>query len=351
MSRSRITGFKRTLIGDESEKAAGDSSRAQKSNVLISEIIPTAIYGAGCFIAFTFINAQTGVKTNDDDTVNSTLRVIICSLAPIAINTGVLFFMMAMSCCSGPLFGMCCKKTGSVMAGISHGISLIVHIIFFIVMWVLEGFNFARMLLGITTCIQCQRLIFQLMTVFLLTREFKNDHANSAFWTGKWYVKSLGYMAWTQPWREVVVKIIESSEFAADFVLGHIILICHLPFICIPQIDKLHSMMLFWLKPSKQIRPPIFSLKQARLRRRMVKKYAFLYFAMLIFFVACIVAPAVAANYVPKDIGSSLSGITKNLFQPRSQDNNDTGWGITTEEGRYYHEKPSHLQSWSATIK
>ena len=351
MSRSRITGFKRTLIGDESEKAAGDSSRAQKSNVLISEIIPTAIYGAGCFIAFTFINAQTGVKTNDDDTVNSTLRVIICSLAPIAINTGVLFFMMAMSCCSGPLFGMCCKKTGSVMAGISHGISLIVHIIFFIVMWVLEGFNFARMLLGITTCIQCQRLIFQLMTVFLLTREFKNDHANSAFWTGKWYGKSLGYMAWTQPWREVVVKIIESSEFAADFVLGHIILICHLPFICIPQIDKLHSMMLFWLKPSKQIRPPIFSLKQARLRRRMVKKYAFLYFAMLIFFVACIVAPAVAANYVPKDIGSSLSGITKNLFQPRSQDNNDTGWGITTEEGRYYHEKPSHLQSWSATIK
>lgn len=218
-------------------------------------------------------------------------------------------------------------------------------------MWVLEGFNFARMLLGVLTCMQCQRLIFQFMTAFMLTREFKNDHANTAFWSGKWYGKSLGWMAWTQPWREVTAKIIESSEFAADFVLGHVILICHLPFICIPQVDKLHSMMLFWLKPSKQIRPPIFTLKQVSLRKRMVKRYASLYFTILIVFVACIVAPAVAASYVPKDIGSSLTGLARNLFQPRDQDNNDTGMAMTTQQGHYYFSRPSTLKSWSTTIK
>lgn len=91
MSRSRITGFKRKLVGDESEKAAGDAHRAHRTNLIFSEIIPCAIYAAGCFVAFTFINAQTGVKATDADRVNSTLRVIICTLAPIVIDLGVLF--------------------------------------------------------------------------------------------------------------------------------------------------------------------------------------------------------------------------------------------------------------------
>ncbi|CCF56073.1 hypothetical protein KAFR_0A06380 [Kazachstania africana CBS 2517] len=349
MSRSRITGFKRKLTGDDSEKGAGDAPRAKRWNIILSDIIPCAIYAAGCFIAFTFINAQTGVKTTDDDRVNSVLRVIICTLAPIAVDAGVLLFTLGMSCCSGPLFGMCCKQTGSVMAGIAHGVAVIVHIVFFIVMWVLEGFNFSRMLLGVITCMQIQRLIFHIMTITMLTREFKSDHANTAFWTGKWYGKGLGYMAWTQPSREFVAKIIELSNFAADFVLGHFILICHLPFIFLPKFDKFHSIMLFWLKPSRQIRPPIYSLKQARLRKRMVRKYSCLYFAVLVLFVVCIVAPAVASSYVSDTIGSSLTGTFHNLIQPRNVSNNDTGYQMSTYSGHYYTHTPS-LKTWS-TIK
>lgn len=348
MSRSRVTGFKRKLVGDESEKAAGDAPRAHKTNLIFSDLFPCAINAAGCFVAFTFINAQTGVQTGDNDTVNSTLRIIICTLAPIVIDLGVLFFCMGLSCCSGPLFGMCCKKTGSVMAGIAHGIAVVIHIAFFIVMWVLEGFNFARMLLGVVTCIQCQRLIFQFITTFLLTREFKNDHSNTAFWTGKWYGKGLGYMAWTQPSRELAAKVVELSEFAADFVLGHIILFVQFPILCIPQIDKWHSIMLFWLKPSRQIRPPIYSLKQTRLRKRMVKKYCALYFVILIIFAACIVGPAVASSHVPSDIGSSLTGTFRNLVQPRNKSNNDT-LEMSTFVSHYFTSTPS-MKTWS-TIK
>ena len=349
MSRSRVTGFKRKLVGDESEKSAGDASRAHRTNLIMAEIIPCAIYAAGCFIAFTFINAQTGVKTTDEDRVNSTLRIIICTLAPIVIDIGVLFFCMGLSCCSGPLLGMCCKKTGSVMAGIAHGIAVVVHIVFFIVMWVLEGFSFVRMLIGVVTCIQCQRLIFHCMTVLLLTREFKNDHANTAFWTGKWYSTGLGYMAWTQPTRELTAKVIELSEFAADFVLGHVILIFQLPVICIPKIDKFHSIMLFWLKPSRQIRPPIYSLKQARLRKRMVRRYCSLYFLVLIIFAGCIVGPAVASAHVSKDLGSGLKDTFHNLVQPRNVSNNDTGFQMSTYKSHYYTHTPS-LKTWS-TIK
>ncbi|KAM3161217.1 1,3-beta-D-glucan-UDP glucosyltransferase [Lachancea thermotolerans] len=347
MSRSRVTGFKRKLVGDESEKGAGDAAKAHKSNMILADIIPCAIYAAGCFVAFTFINAQTGVK--DADLVNSTLRIIICTLAPIAVDMGVLFFCVGMSCCSGPLFGMCCKRTGSVMAGIAHTVAVVVHVVFFIIMWLLESFNFARTLAGVATCLYCQRLIFKVMTVFMLTREFKNDHANTAFWTGKWYGGGLGYMAWTQPTREFVAKVVELSHFAGDFVLGHFILFCQLPVLCIPMIDKFHSIMLFWLKPSRQIRPPIYSLKQTRLRKRMVRKYCALYFIVLAAAVACIIGPAVASGQTKRtpfaDQTEKIDPVNMkwlvNIVQPRHQDNNDTGTSLEGVSGHYYSHTPS----------
>ncbi|CUS22707.1 LAQU0S06e04214g1_1 [Lachancea quebecensis] len=347
MSRSRVTGFKRKLIGDESEKGAGDAAKAHKSNIILADIIPCAIYAAGCFVAFTFINAQTGV--NDAELVNSTLRIIICTLAPIVIDMGVLFFCVGMSCCSGPLFGLCCKRTGSVMAGIAHTVAVVVHVVFFIIMWLLESFNFARTLTGVATCLYCQRLIFKIMTVFMLTREFKNDHSNTAFWTGKWYGGGLGYMAWTQPSREFVAKVVELSHFAGDFVLGHFILFCQLPVLCIPMIDKFHSIMLFWLKPSRQIRPPIYSLKQTRLRKRMVRKYCALFFLVLIAAAVCIIGPAVASGQTKGEPFSSQTANIKddmnwlkNIVQPRHQDNNDTrNFTLEGVSGHHYSHTPS----------
>ncbi|CDK25604.1 unnamed protein product [Kuraishia capsulata CBS 1993] len=324
LSRSRVTGFKRKLIGDDSERAAGDAARAHRSNVFFSDTFPCIIYTAGCFLAYTFINAQTGVNTQT--TVNSVLRLVICALAPIVIDIGVLFFTLGLSCCSGPLFGLCCKKTGAVLAGFAHGVAVIIHIVFFVVMWVMEGFVFAKMVIGLVTMVYIQRLIFKFMTLLFLTREFKNDHSNTAFWTGKWYGSGLGYMAWTQPSREFCAKIIEMSEFAGDFVLGHILLFCQFPLLCIPLVDKWHSMMLFWLKPSRLIRPPIYSIKQAKLRKRMVRKYCSLYFLILIIFAALIIGPAVAASHV--DINNDLDSLpdfADGLFQPRHQNNNDTG--------------------------
>lgn len=326
LSRSRITGFKRKLTGDISEKAAGDAARAHRTNIIVGDLIPCFIYAAGLFVAFTFINAQTGV-TDDPTEVNATLRVVICSLAPVVIDCGILAVCLALACCAGPLLGLCCKKTGAVVAGVAHGGAVIVHLIFFVVMWVLEGFNFTRMLLGLITMIYIQRLLFKFMTLLFLTREFKNDKSNTAFWTGKWYGTGMGWMAFTQPAREFCAKIIEMSEFAGDFVLAHIILFCQLPILLIPKIDRWHSTMLFWLKPSRLIRPPIYSLKQAKLRKRMVRKYAVLYTLILILFIVIIAAPAIAASYVPKDIegqlGSNL-GPFEGIFQPRGLDNNDT---------------------------
>lgn len=333
LSRSRITGFKRKLTGDVSEKSAGDASRAHRSNVFFADFIPCLIYTAGLFVAFTFINAQTGVTRNsyevngsrDAIKVNSTARVVICALAPVVIDMGVLGVCLALACCAGPMLGLCCKKTGAVIAGVAHGVAVVIHLIFFIVMWVMEGFVFARMLLGIVTMVFIQRLLFKFLTLAFLTREFKNDKANTAFWTGKWYGTGLGWAAMTQPAREFCAKTIEMSEFAGDFILAHIILFVQLPLLFVPLIDRWHSTMLFWLKPSRLIRPPIYSLKQAKLRKRMVRKYCTLYFLILVLFVIIIAAPAVASRFIDATLGSTLSGTFQGLFQPRHVKNNDTG--------------------------
>lgn len=76
------------------------------------------IYTAGLYVAYTFINAQTGVTSypyeilgsTDPQPVNSTLRLIICSLAPVVIDMGCLGVCLAMACCAGPMLGLCCKR-------------------------------------------------------------------------------------------------------------------------------------------------------------------------------------------------------------------------------------------------
>ena len=143
-------------------------------------------------------------------------------------------------------------------------------------------------MLGVITIIAIQRAIHKVLIAVFLSREFKHDETNRAWWTGKWYGRGLGASAMSQPAREFIVKIVEMSLWSSDFLLGHILLIILTPPTLIPFFDKLHSTMLckmmpcylsiptdiflVWLRPSKQIRPPLFSTKQKRQRRWIVSK-------------------------------------------------------------------------------
>lgn len=153
--------------------------------------------------------------------------------------------------------------------------------------------------------------------------------------TGKWVGSGLGAHAISQPAREYLCKIIELSLFAGDFILSHFLLFLLLPALLIPYVDRWHSVILFWLRPSRQIRPPIFSMKQNRLRKRIVRRYATLYFVIFFVFCAIIVGPLVAGmssfisfsnfvgNKVPTNLGGSL--LTNwGLIQPNNGDPNQT---------------------------
>jgi len=303
-------------MGDPSQKLSGDAPRVGFTNLFFSQIVGPLVMVAVTLIPYLYINAQTGISNKPEPT-NALIRIAIVAFAPIAVNAGVLGGLFGMACCMGPLLSMCCKKFGSVLAAIAHGVSVVMLFVFFEVMFFLEGWSFTKAVLGMIAVTMVQRFIYKLIISLALTREFKADSSNVAWWTGKWY--SMGWHSISQPGREFLCKITELGFFSADFVLGHFLLFIMLPVLAIPYIDKFHSVMLFWLRPSRQIRPPIYSLKQSRLRKRRVVRFAILYFVILVLFVALLAGPLVASH-----LGINLPTIPMQLMQPTGQNNNDT---------------------------
>ena len=72
-------------------------------------------------------------------------------------------------------------------------------------------------------------------------------------------------------------------------------------------------------------------MKQSKLRRRRVIRYAILYFTLLVIFVALIVAPIVAGDKIPSSLTGQLN--STNLMQPAHQNNNDTRGHTQTGTG------------------
>ena len=150
--------------------------------------------------------------------------------------------------------------------------------------------------MGLIAVIFIQRAIHKILISVFLSREFKHDETNRAWWTGRWYGRGLGTHAMSQPAREFVVKIIELSLWSSDILLGHFLLFMLTPPLLVPYIDRIHATMLckylyfgcslhltiltdrfvlVWLRPSKQIRAPLYSVKQRKQRRLIVSRTFF----------------------------------------------------------------------------
>ena len=99
-------------------------------------------------------------------------------------------------------------------------------------------------MLGLIAVINIQRAIHKFLIAVFLSREFKHDETNRAWWTGRWYGRGLGSHAISQPAREFVVKTIELSLWSSDILLGHFLLFMLTPPLLVPYIDRIHSTML-----------------------------------------------------------------------------------------------------------
>jgi 1,3-beta-glucan synthase len=74
-------------------------------------------------------------------------------------------------------------------------------------------------------------------------------------------------------------------------------------------------------------------LKQTKLRKRRVVRYAILYFILFVVFLALIVGPIIAGPKLPTFDLSSQGGIISELVQPHGLNNNDTISSLTGSGG------------------
>ncbi|KAG0376736.1 1,3-beta-D-glucan synthase [Mortierella sp. AD032] len=257
--RTRITGYKRKRLGHPSEKLGGDIPKANFWVIFVSEIVFPLIQVFMCVVCYMFVRSFPSVDNQGAPVYTSgLLRVGIFALAPLVVNAAVLAILFAISLLLGPCMNMCCVKFGSIMAAIAHGVAVLTLLGFFEALWALEAWNASHAVLGIIAAISVQRFVFKVLIAVFLTREFKHDETNRAWWTGKWHGRGLGSHAISQPLRD------------------------------------------------KQIRAPIFSAKLRAQRRQTVLGYGALFVVVMVVFVMLIVGPVVFSKWMPKNVGTMI---------------------------------------------
>ncbi|ORX87727.1 glucan synthase [Basidiobolus meristosporus CBS 931.73] len=292
LARTRITGYKRKKLGDSRRRLGGGVPRARFSAIFIMELLLPVLLAVFVVIAFSFVSVTPKKSTY------AFARIGVVAGAPLALNAAVLIVLFFVSFFFGPMLRGCFPSFGSLIAAIAHALSVVIFAADFVFVWWIEEWILPNAILAMIATCFVQRAIFRILMSILLTREFGQDETNLAWWSGRWSGRGLGWMAFSQPLREFFCKLIEMTFFATDFIIGHVILFLLFLLCLIPGIDKLHSMMLFWLRPSRQIRSPIYSLKQRKERRVRIFFYSIVFVIMLAFFFAAFLGPLFYKEHV-----------------------------------------------------
>ncbi|KAG2221245.1 hypothetical protein INT45_012366 [Circinella minor] len=306
-SRVQITGIKRKATQQGQAKGGGSASamwpRAQLSSILTSEIFMPLVQAGLCASCYIFYKSRhvdesfqqhrlVMTKQEDFGPGGALARIAGLTVGPIVWNAVFLLLLQFISTLVGMVHSAGNKKIGLYMAGIAHTLALIGFVVFFEMFWWLEGFAIRSTVLGILTMFSVERFVFKTLVGFFLSRELHHDTTNRTWWTGQWRGSNLGFHGA----REYLCKVVEMSAFTTDFILGHLILFFLFPFTLIPYIDRIHSLMLFWLRPSNQIRPSVLSTKRRRRRREIALTYGPIFCLVFIFFVSLICIPPFFLN-------------------------------------------------------
>ncbi|CAO3626173.1 unnamed protein product [Cunninghamella blakesleeana] len=301
-SRTRVTGIKNEHVmkkkrskdklnkkskkNQQSSTAAKSttlSPKARFSSIFVSEIVMPFIQTTLCFGIYCFIKSRENLSFGPGGAL---ARIGFITISPIATH-GVLLVLLHLFSLMVAGVGLNKGRFGNFMATTAHILSVLVVITMVEYFWWLERYVIQTTLIGLLAIFSLQRFIFKTFVAIFLTRELPNDASNRAWWMGNWISTKVGKHAL----REFVCKVVEMSIFTNDFILGHLILFGLFPITCIPFIDRLHSLMLLWLKPSNQFRPSVLSTKQRQKRNRTLLWFAPLFIFMLCFSVALVIVP------------------------------------------------------------
>lgn len=260
LSRTMITGYKKKRLGHPSEKLSADTPRAGWRAVIWTEIVFPTVMAILFVVAYMFVKSFP--DPNGNQPPSPLIRIAVISIGPIVWNAAMLLVLFLVSLFLGPILDPMFPRFGSVMAFIAHVLGAVGMIGFFeffvspfvldqdsevlspLSQWFLERWDASHAVLGLITVIAIQRAVHKILISVFLSREFKHDETNRAWWSGRWYGRGLGSHVMSQPAREFIVKIIELSLWSSDLLLGHLLMFMLTPPILIPYFDRLHATLL-----------------------------------------------------------------------------------------------------------
>jgi len=177
-----------------SEKLSSDVPRAPWKAILVGEIIGPICLAALFVICYLFVKSfRVGGEVQP-----GLLRIAIIALGPIVWNMALLTILFLISLFLGPCvsdlstllkevadvqLNSYTHQFGATMAAIAHFGAVVGIVAFFEFLWFLELWDASRAVLGIIAVMAVQRCIFKILIAVFLSREFKHDETNRAWWT------------------------------------------------------------------------------------------------------------------------------------------------------------------------
>jgi len=307
LSRTMITGYKKKKLGHPSEKLSGDVPRAGWRAVFWSEIVFPICMAILFVIAYMFVKSIPDTSGNYPP--SPLIRIAVISIGPIVWNAAVLLVLFLVSLFLGPMLDPVFPKFGSVIAFVAHALGVVGVIGFFeflvssswpclplcqlncfdtpiVVPWGLENIS-----CGSRTYLCHQHSESDSQDTHL-SRPFPRVQA----WRNKPCMVDW-QMVW--PWFGITRNVSACARIhcqnhrAVSLEFGSIARTpafvhayasyphtlfwpfpCHTSlwvlFIFRCLISSFWYLMIVWLRPSKQIRAPLFSINQKRQRRWIV---------------------------------------------------------------------------------
>lgn len=320
LQRAKYTGYKRNKRTEESKSIRFMESSSRFGNKL-GEIGALTLQAFLFLLPYLYITAQSGVR--NPQPVDPLARLAILTFLPVVLNLVMLLVIFPFLVVMGNLLTLCFARSPSIFAGMSYTWGCIVFILCIDVTLILHDWNIPRSLCAMINVMKLHDLLRTLAYLAFLSKEYQDHQANLAWWSGNWNVKKFGWAVLSQPFREILVKTCDLTLFGYDFILGHFLFTSMFPATMIPFVDKVHTNILFWLKPTKIVHGPIVSKKQRRRRRWASVGYSLLFFFVVLSICAMIALPALFLKV--QQVTAVTPPIFWPIFQPNHQNNNDTG--------------------------
>lgn len=313
LERSRTVGLKGKIMHSSEVIRSVNDAKPLRWHIVVTELVSrlTVIFFAAN--AYLYANAQADTT---NELSNGFIRLVVVTMCPIIANMIILFVFFIFSIMVGPMTSLIFKEFSSVLATLVHLLCTLNYVFFALLLCYLQNWNVGRTVLGYGVSFMTQELLIKITIATFVSREFRHDRANRSWWSGKWLAAGLGIRVFTQPLREYMCKIGEMSYFARDLFLGHFLLFAQFPLLLIPFIDKWHSMMLFWLRPGKQLRPRLLSKKQRHKRRVVVYTYFVVFLLAMMVNAAILSLPWFLGNVLRLDIDLHMPLFILRLKQP-----------------------------------